>query len=151
MRKYERYDCCAIELLDIDTVSEVIELHGAFRFKPAGRFQWFQSFLWKCLHEFKALETVHQTRKTATRITINPPDIVEKLLRHRKAVLDRFHSEADTLIIGSEEFSELCGLPATYRLLEVNVPVGYDGRIVNMNIKVVPWMRGMLIVPFKLV
>lgn len=84
------------------------------------------------------------------RALIDPPAIMEKLFAQRRALLD-MHHEPRRLLIGSEDFAELMLQPEMRHHFTIDCEYykgGRDGRrVIGLQIEVIPWMRGLLVMP----
>lgn len=85
------------------------------------------------------------------RIVIDPEDIMSKLFQQRGALLQMGH-EPKRLLIGSVDFAELMHRKEAH--YHFSVACQYfkgDGRgghrIMDLEVEVIPWMRGILVMP----
>jgi hypothetical protein len=84
------------------------------------------------------------------RIIIDPPAIMQRLFEQQAAMLD-MNREPKRMLIGSEDFAELMHQPEIRHYFTVDCDYykyGSDGRrIMGLTIEVIPWMRGILVMP----
>ena len=81
------------------------------------------------------------------RHTIDPTNFMENLFAQDKELVDIYHMEGKTLLIGPKEYSEMTDNPEVRQIFEFPTEYHYNGRVMGMSIKVIPWMKGMLVVP----
>jgi len=136
-----------IEFVKTDFKTEWVATLDAVKFKPKGRAQWLQRLAWRFLNWRKALEQAYEPKVTTTRHLIDADRFIERLLKQKRALFDGFHTEGRRLIIGSEDYFELMSEPATHRYFHFAAEVGMNGRLVGLNVEVVPWIRGAVVMP----
>lgn len=85
------------------------------------------------------------------RIVIDPADIMTKLFQQRGELLKMGH-DPKRLLIGSEDFAELMNRKDAHYHFSVGCEYfkgdGRGGRrVMDLEVEVVPWMRGVLVMP----
>lgn len=84
------------------------------------------------------------------RFLIDPEDIMHKLFAQREALLG-MNREPKRLLIGSEDFARLMQHKEMHYHFTVDCEYyksGRDGRrVMGLQVEVVPWMRGCLVMP----
>jgi hypothetical protein len=84
-----------------------------------------------------------------TRHIINPDKFMEKLDEQQKSLWKYFKCDAERLLIGVEDYRALSGeigrLPP--HMFSFTGRYIYDRRIMGLKIQVIPWMKGLLVVP----
>ena len=55
--------------------------------------------------------------------------------------------ESKVLLIGAEDYAELMHEVASTQIFSFKSEYGYGEKILGMKIKVIPWMRGCLVMP----
>lgn len=84
------------------------------------------------------------------RLLIDPPKIMQKILEQRAAMFD-MGREPRRLLIGSHDFAEMMQQPEIRDCLTIDAEYfkgGRDGRrVFDLQIEVIPWMRGCLVMP----
>lgn len=90
------------------------------------------------------------TEQTVTyeRVEINPDKFMDRLYTQRKEVFKFWNRECGTLLIGSEDYRELMGSPDIRQMLTFRAELRrFPEQIYGLEVKVVPWMRGVLVMP----
>ena len=83
-----------------------------------------------------------------TRIVFNSDDFMSKLWEQKRYLYDHFNREHKTLLIGAEDFEEMMSTPAITQALVFSASFNYGAReIYWLTVKVIPWMRGVLVMP----
>lgn len=85
------------------------------------------------------------------RLLIDPADIMTKLFQQRSALLEMRH-EPKRLLIGSEDFAQLMHNKEMHYHFSVGCEYfksdGRGGRrVMDLEVEVIPWMRGVLVMP----
>jgi hypothetical protein len=115
-----------------------------FEFRPTGSFQRLQRWAWKFLHRRGALHEASRKEVKYTRHVVDCTDIVERLIRARSGLLE---GDPRELLIGSEDFADLMTLPPLRIRHDFDLEYRSTGRIMNLKVRVIPWMSGMLVMP----
>lgn len=140
-----------IEFVEVRTAHVPFVLQDEWQFKPVGRLHWVQRAAWRLLHKMGALKNAIGQREVVTRHVINPDSFMQKLYEQSAAIFDMLDREGQTLLIGAEDFQQMMAGP------EMRNEFSFQGefyrgdrngrQIMGLNVKVIPWMRGMLVMP----
>lgn len=85
-----------------------------------------------------------------TRHRIDTDDLVRKIHMQRIGLLEHYNREGRRLLIGAEDFSKLMGSPEIRNLMSFDAKYHSGREIMGMKVTVVPWMKGMLVLPKSL-
>jgi hypothetical protein len=130
------------------SVTTMLPMMDAFKFKPKGHAQWLQRIAWRFLNWRCAMEQAYEPTVTVTRHTVDADKFIHRLLEQKRALFDGFGKEGQRLIIGSEDYAELMNSPEiTMHHFDFRAEVGYGRNIVGLTVEVVPWMRGAVVMP----
>ena len=89
----------------------------------------------------------HDTVKVI-RVPVGGKDFMERLWKQRRAMVESFRREPTTLWIGGEEYEELMSSPAVRQEFMVHASFNYGRHeVYGLTVRVIPWMRGMLVMP----
>jgi hypothetical protein len=88
----------------------------------------------------------YEKTTTVTRFTFEERDFAENLLRQRHDLSDFFGREGRQLLIGGEDFEALMNSPEVTRDFTFYVALARDRRVFNLSVRVIPWMKGMVVV-----
>ena len=50
-------------------------------------------------------------------------------------------------LVGGEDFQQLMGSPEIHNVLNFSAPIGWGREIYGLKVEVIPWMRGMVVLP----
>lgn len=89
---------------------------------------------------------VDQT-STYTRVPIDGRTFMERLYKQRSELFRYFNGEARTLLVGAEDYRELMCSDEIFHAFEFRAAVATMRTIMNMEVKVIPWMRGIVVMP----
>jgi hypothetical protein len=130
-----------------------------FRFVPKSRWkdvrgrvhQWLQRKAWAFLQRSTALEQAFEDKIEFTRHVIDTDNVVYRLIEQKIALYEGYDREGTELLIGRETFAELMNAP------EIRHDTSFSGeyfvhgergpRVMGLRVRVIPWMRGMLVMP----
>lgn len=116
----------------------------AKRFVPKGRLAFLQRWLWSWLNKFGSLEEHLDREVKVEKIEFRKKDFADRLI---DAYLSCFPDKQPTHVyIGPAEFEELMFINSNYVSLDFSVQMGYNRRMFNLPVTVVPYMKGCLIV-----
>lgn len=84
---------------------------------------------------------------TITKHTVKPKDFMEAVFRQRRNIEYEFNRRPTKMYIGADDYQELM------KAVEVNTPFMFraeyniDRRVMGLDVHVVPWMKGILLLP----
>lgn len=145
-----------VEFYEVPRVeyADAIEPH-AYRFRETGK----QGRKGKQRRAFGYLRRTGALRQvikpvaigSITRYRIVPEDFMGLLLRQRSDLFRDFNLEGRTLLIGSVDFAEMMGGPqmrqAVHFEAEYNTQDRFGTKVAGLTVRVIPWMRGILVMP----
>jgi hypothetical protein len=115
-----------------------------FQYLPQNGWAWLQRLCFWFLRKRKCNpfdEVFHYTRHV-----INTDKAIQAI-QNEYQCLDMAHHEGRHILIGSEDFARLMNSPEIYSMTSFSAEYGYDRQIFGMKVTVVPWMRGILVMP----
>lgn len=140
-----------IECLETREMKFAERIPNAWKLKPFGKLSRKQKAAWRFLQDSGSVEPAYDTHVKVTQYHIDSDDIMRKIFSQRNEVAKLLDREGDRLYIGSEDFNELRGHRDAAHYFNLNASYykqdGFAPRLFGMKITVVPWMRGVLVVP----
>ena len=121
-------------------------LSPAYEFKPHGKLQWLQLWMWRMLFKMNALEAHFDQRTEYQKVIIDRKSVAKNLLEaYRKSFPNK---QPRQVYMGHKQFEELAYNQLEHHLVgfAFDVPMGYNGTVFNLPITVLPNMDGVLIV-----
>lgn len=125
-----------------------------FAINPKKKALWLQKV---CVWVLKKLECQWWDEKTEfTRHAIDANSFAENLYKQKAALFSYFNEDSQTLLIGSEDYSQLMACPEIHQSFQFRTEFkrgfkdgsgGFQVVVYGLNVKVVPWMRGMVVMP----
>ena len=82
-----------------------------------------------------------------TRIPISGEDFAASLFKQRRAIMETFRQEATTILVGGEDYEKLMNSPLITHSFQFSSSFNYGPNIYGLTVKVIPWMRGILVMP----
>ena len=82
------------------------------------------------------------------RVVVDADTFMGRLYKQQAALFESFHRDASQLLIGAEEFESLMNEPAINQAFSFQAQYN-RGRyaVCGLQVTVIPWMRGMLVMP----
>ena len=121
-------------------------LSPAYEFKPHGKLQWLQLWMWRMLFKMNALEAHFDQRTEYQKVIIDRKSVAKNLLEaYRKSFPNK---QPRQVYMGHKQFEELAYNQLEHHLVgfAFDVPMSYNGTVFNLPITVLPNMDGVLIV-----
>jgi len=89
----------------------------------------------------------HDTVKVI-RVPVNGNDFMTRLWKQKRALVEQFRREPTTMLIGMEDYQELMSSQAVRDAFQFKASFNYgEHEIYGLTVKVIPWMRGMVVMP----
>ena len=137
-----------IDFVENRSATTYLPMYDAFLFKPKGKLKVLQEAAWKFLKKCGVLEQAYEPTIKVTRHVVDPDSFMKKILLQRKYLLRDFYRHGQTLIIGSEDYADLmCSPEMVPHAFNFQATFGLDKQIMGLKVVVVPWMRGMVVMP----
>ncbi len=118
----------------------------SYHFRPRGRLSAAQRAAWWFLQRTGALENSFLERVTFTKHVVDPPKFIERVFAQKKDLLENFDREGQRLLVGSEDYSQIMD-EAEPGWFTFDAEVGFGRRILGLKVEVIPWMRGIVLMP----
>ena len=110
---------------------------------------WIARKAWKLLERLGALSEAKQFNEKHEVASFVPKDVIDAVMRqYHEFRRDNMSDAMPTIVMGPEDFYELAGIMARDTMGYTSFSVRSDRReFRGMEIKIVPWMRGVVVVP----
>jgi len=83
-----------------------------------------------------------------TRIPVDGKTFADRLFTQKRYIYEQFGREPVSLLMGSEDYEELMDSPEVYKMLSMTSSFNYGQHdVYDMRVTIVPWMRGILVMP----
>jgi hypothetical protein len=143
MAKYIR----DVDFVTLDLHEGLKPVPDAYMFRADRPARWLQRTCLWILSKLGA--TAHIATAEVRRVRLDGEGFMARLYAQKRELFDQFGYDASTLLIGSEDYEELMESPEVHQLLRFTAPYGSRDRVFNLDVRVVPWMRGMVVLPTK--
>lgn len=131
---------------------------GAYTFVPDKKLFRLSIWLWKVLTKLGCLREarVYKPDKATYQLALDTHALARKILLQQEYVVKTFGCSDFRVLMGSEDFYELVGeaeRESLYMQIETEYRAGeykdgrIRGRIFGMKIEVVPWLKGIILLP----
>lgn len=137
-----------IEFVARSTVTTMQPIPDGYKFNPSGRAKWLQRLAWRFLQWRGSLIQAYEPKDEVIRHVIEADTFIERILKQRNELMRGFNRDGQTLLIGSEDYAQMMRAPEMRdHMFSFGARVGMDRQIVGLNVQVIPWMRGMVVMP----
>lgn len=136
-----------VEFVEHHATHSLVFRPDAFRFNDKRPARWLQSV---CFWVLQKLHCHDYQEEVAYSHHVIPFDrVFDKVLKNKEELLKRNYREPYLLFIGAEDLAELMDSDAMRSYFQFDVPYMRGRTFLNMEIHVIPWMKGVLAVPKK--
>lgn len=132
----------------LSSVTHMVSMLDAYKFKPKGRGQWLQRIAWRFLQWCGAMDQAYEPTTTYTRHEVKADKFMEQIYKQRRFLFDQFDREPKRLLIGAEDYADLMSSPemsTNHFRFESRYSHGHE--LMGLKVEVIPWMRGALVMP----
>jgi len=138
---------------DLDTV-EFIEtrqklnrvlLPDRFQYRPEKGWAWLQRVCFWFLRRRNC--NVVEEQVTYTRHTVDTANALHAIAKQRAGLLQHYNHEGERVLIGAEDFAQLMSSPEISNMVSFTASYRDGPQVMGMRITVLPWMRGILVLP----
>jgi hypothetical protein len=84
-----------------------------------------------------------------TKHIIDTRSFIDRLFKQQDHIKGHFNRRPTRLLIGAEDFAALMGTEEIRQMLTFRAEYGYNKEIMGLMVEVIPWMRGILVMPEK--
>lgn len=134
-----------IEFVALTELRRSFDNPDAFQYRKDRPLPWLQKacfFVLKKLRAFSIDKAV-----TIERHTIEARTFLERLLKQQESVMQLLGKRPTLLLIGAEDYAELMHEAVSTQMFSFSAEYGYEREILKMTVRVIPWMRGCLVLP----
>jgi hypothetical protein len=139
-----------IEVIRQERITTVVEIKEAFEFRKDRPAHWLQKL---CIWTLRKLGAFHHSEVvTFERHVIGKKGrrFMERLFEQRCNLRDAFNREPTRLLIGADDYAELMQ-EATREYFHFDAEYMRGGerypKVCGLRVEVIPWMRGVLVMP----
>lgn len=116
----------------------------AYKYNKNLKFKWLQKL---CCYILKKIGAFYFEEKIEfEQIIFDNNDIIENIFTQEENIINTFNENPRVILIGSKDFSKLMDIPEIRHCLSIDFK-HFNGLYSGLNIKVIPWMKGMLVLP----
>lgn len=137
-----------IKVIEHKELRRLIEVKDAFEFRPERGHVLLQKICFWFLRKMGAYRVGESI--TVKTIQIDSDKFIDQLLRQRKSLFKFFNLDASRLLIGPDDFHSLMGEMQEHYLFSFNAEYYRNGELFGIKVYVIPWMKGMLVLPNNL-
>ncbi len=134
-----------VEFVEHHATHSLVLEEDTFRYTPGRPARWLQRV---CIWVLRRLHCHSYREEVAySHHVISFDKVFDKVLKNKQELLKRNYREPYLLFIGAEDLAELMGGEEMRSYFRFDVPYMRGRTFLNMEIHVIPWMKGVLGVP----
>jgi hypothetical protein len=138
-----------VEYVVVDRRRTYFEVANKYEYRPERGWIWAQRV---CLAVLKMIGAHAQDVEVAIeKHVLDADSFMERLFKQQSALMTDFMMMPELLLIGSADYAELMGDLEIQSMINFNVKykIGYRGsvEVCGLRVVVVPWMKGMIVMP----
>ena len=118
-----------------------------YRLLPRGWRQRVAGWCWRLLHRWDCLSDATYDRYTTETVTFSPENVIESILKQRMECMRDWGTMPTQIILGDEDFAQFRMEAGRTGLMQFTMDGHGRQEFNGMRIVVVPWMRGVVVVP----
>ena len=118
---------------------------GTYKLRKDRPHFWLQKICCWTMKKLGAFDVGEEIRYT--RHTIDTESFIDRLFKQQDHIRGYFNRRPTRLLIGAEDFAALMGTEEIRQMLNFRAEYGYNKEIMGLMVEVIPWMRGILVMP----
>lgn len=126
-------------------MNQTVQFVRTKEFPVIPEYRWWNRFRW-WLVKLLGGENPYETVKVE-RVTFNTEDFMEKLFVQQEELVKSFNRHPKELLIGADDFERLMCTKTVTDMFAFNASYNHGPKVCGLKVKVIPWMRGMVIMP----
>ncbi len=136
-----------VDFVTLRTTTKLRAVPDAYMLRKDRPAQWLQRV---CLFILRKLGATAQTETTEVRrVRLDGEKFIARLFQQKEELFHQFGYEPCKLLIGSADYEDLMGTPEIHHIMRFPAAYGIGNTIADLDVIVVPWMRGMVVIPDK--
>lgn len=138
-----------IEFVTSQEIRRTMIDRESFTLRYDRRHVWLQKACFYVLRKLGAFRPVE--RVETVRVAFNGRTLMETIYKQRADVARLLGWEPKKLLMGSEDFAQLMKVTPVHERfdfeVEYHIRTGETTKIMGLEVQIIPWMRGILVVP----
>lgn len=136
-----------VHFTEMKPFSEIHERPEAYAVRTDKPMVWLQKLCVKVLNKLGAHAQETLTTYNSIRV-FDTTDIVNRIYDRVKYAHYNYNTRITTIVMGADDFAELMNAPEARYFFDFTARGKYgDGRFGEFDIRVVPWMSGIVVLP----
>lgn len=137
-----------IEFLDVESYRNERLIPEVYSFKRTGVTGRIQQIMWNILQRLDCLKPAYTTETLVRKHVVDSDKVLNLILKQDYSLKHRFNRSGQTLLIGTEDYFNLIGeVVIPNAQFQFNGDLNTELKVFGLTIKVIPWMRGILVMP----
>lgn len=134
-----------IEFVFLDRKQIPFEHTDSFVFREDRPCKWLQKLCLSVLKKLGAFEWGE--KETVEKYVLRPKDFMQRLFEQGAHIEQEFNREPSCVLIGGEDFQEMMACRDVQHYFSFDGSYNQGRTVIGLKIHVVPWMKGILVLP----
>lgn len=134
-----------ITMLGMEHSIHFVPIPDAYMVRKDGRLVWLQRVCAWLLS--KLGKHAIEREVTLERHVIDSDDFMQRVFQQCDDIVRLFNREPKNLLVGTEDFAEIMGAAQASQPFTFQSEYWHRGKIFGLTVQVVPWMKGILVMP----
>ncbi len=138
-----------VSFIGLDSKEVLRLVPDAYRVREERPAVWLQRLCCWVLHKLGAVHDFPEMQYT--RIDVDKGAFMDRIFKQKISLDYVYHYKPERLLIGAEDYQELMGGPEIRSMLTFDAGINVRDRnythVMGLRVTVVPWMRGLLVMP----
>jgi hypothetical protein len=133
-----------IEFVETRETIRTITTKDSFSFRVDRPCHWLQRLCFWVLQKIRAYHVYDKIE--FTRHAFKPEPFMERIFRQKSNIQEMFNHNPTFLFIGAEDFEKMMGTEKIWQMFTFSASYMRGHTVMGLTVKVIPWMRGMLVI-----
>lgn len=117
----------------------------AYAYNQERGWRWLQ---WICFRILRALRCEYNNEvHTITTMVIDKKRLIDRLFAQHENLVSFFNYHPDRLLIGAKDWAELMDDQEVSQMISFDMSYHRNRSVYGLRVQIIPWMRGMLVMP----
>ena len=134
-----------IQFVNMQRITVPMVSDDEFQFRDDLKHHWLQKACFWILRKIGAYRKFGS--EVVETINVQPESVLTQIFRQREELEDVHFTDASQIIIGGDDYMEMMSSPEIRQYMEFGADVYSPKGIIGLTIKVVPWMKGIVVIP----
>lgn len=128
-------------------ITKHFEDTSSFSFRYDKKYHFVQKLCFLILNKIGAYTKNVSYESSYQTLTINTDDFINNILAQREELFHTYGFLPEKILIGSKNFAKLMSTVDFENVLQFKASYYYNKKIMELDVTVIPWMEGIIVMP----